>query len=80
MVLQPSGRSTNFQVLLDIRDFISSFIVSFQNIASGDVKAIFFFKFLGIFLNVKNIIIRTKIIFNSSSFTPRFHFKIFLIL
>ena len=43
MVLQPGGRSTNFQVLLEIRDSISSFTAFFQNIASGDVKASFKF-------------------------------------
>ena len=43
MVLQPSRRSTNYQVLLEIRDSISSFITSFQNIASGGVKASFKF-------------------------------------
>ena len=43
MVLQSGGRSTNLQVLLEIRDSISSFTVSFQNIASGDVKASFKF-------------------------------------
>jgi hypothetical protein len=35
MVLQPGGNSTNFQVLLEIKESISSFIASFQNIASG---------------------------------------------
>ena len=43
MVLQSDRRSTNFQVLLEISDFISSLTVSFQNIASGDVKTSFKF-------------------------------------
>ena len=43
MVLQPGGRSTNFQILLEIRDSTSSFTTSFQNIASGDVKTSFKF-------------------------------------
>ena len=44
MVLQLGRRSTNFQVLLQIRDFILSFTASFQNIASGDVKVSFKFQ------------------------------------
>ena len=51
MVLQHGGRSTNFQVLLEIRDSISSFTASFQNIASGDVKVSF--KFWGFFSMLK---------------------------
>ena len=39
MALQSSVRSTNFQILLEIRVSISLFTVSFQNIASSDVKA-----------------------------------------
>ena len=39
MVLQTGERSTNFQILLEIRDSNSSFTASFQNIALGDVKA-----------------------------------------
>ena len=51
MVLQLGGRSTNFQVLLEIRDFISSFIASFWNIASSDVKT--YSKFWGFFSMLK---------------------------
>ena len=38
ILLQPSGRSTNFQVLLEIRDSISSFTASFQNIEQVMLK------------------------------------------
>jgi hypothetical protein len=43
MVLQPGGNSTNFQVLLEIKESISSFVATFQNIASGEAKASFKF-------------------------------------
>ena len=39
MVVQPDGNSTNFQVLLEISESISSYIASFPNTESGDVKA-----------------------------------------
>jgi hypothetical protein len=39
MVLQPGGNSTNFQLLLEIKDSISSILASFQNMASGDAKS-----------------------------------------
>jgi hypothetical protein len=44
MVLQPSGNSTNFQVLLEIKESISSFTDSFQNIVLGEAKASFKFE------------------------------------
>jgi hypothetical protein len=44
MVLQPGGNFTNFQVLLEIKESISSFTASFQNIASGEAKASFKFE------------------------------------
>ena len=39
MVLQPGGNSTNFQLLLEIKDSISSILASFQNMVSGDTKS-----------------------------------------
>ena len=41
IVLQPGGKSTNFQVLLEIRDFISSSTASFQKIESCEDNASF---------------------------------------
>ena len=41
IVLQPGGKSTNFQVLLEMRDFISSFTASFQKIESCEDNASF---------------------------------------
>ena len=41
IVLQPGGKSTNFQVLSEIRDFISSFTSSFQKIESCEDNASF---------------------------------------
>ena len=41
IVLQPGGKSTSFQVLLEISDSISSFTASFQKIASCEDKASF---------------------------------------
>ena len=37
IALQSGGRSTNFQILLEIKVSISSFTISFQNITSDDV-------------------------------------------
>ena len=39
IVLQPRGKSTSFQVLLDIIEFISSLMASFQKPESGEDKA-----------------------------------------
>ena len=39
MVVQPDGNSSNFQVLLEISESISSYKASFQNTESVDVKA-----------------------------------------
>ena len=41
IILQPGDKSTNFHVLLEISDSISSFTASFQKIASCEDKASF---------------------------------------